>query len=380
MKPRPDPRFVRLLALVVGAAILLVLLRLWATAPRWSDFLAFYNGGQMAAEGKLASLYDQAVLNQRGAPHFLYAPLYTALFLPLSVLPFALARIAWGLLSVASLLWAAWISQRWSRVPLVLVLLALALCFPSYIALIIGQTSPLTLLLFAALALLVWRGEVGVLAGLLAGANLYKPQLLAPLLLLWLLQRQWRALGGVALAALLVGLGSLLLSPAATLAFPAARGTIGDVVMAAVVARGINPTLYTVAGPLVALLASVGSTVALLVAWRRPMTPYHHALLWLAPLVITPYLGSYDLLLLLLPLSFLAPVLRRDRPVLLAALLLWLLLGAMLWPPARFAIPWAMLLLFALCFWRAMTGEAPPTVGALGETPRTPRADSVLTP
>ena len=346
-----------LLAFVVATLIVLALIRLWLTANPWTDFLAFYNAGQMVADGESARLYDQARLNERGAPHFLYAPLFAAAFLPLAALPFTAARVLWGLLSVAALLLVASLARRWAALSLPLLLLGIAAFFPLYIALILGQTSPLTLLLLGAVAWLQWqRGAApggSWQAGFLAGLNLYKPQLLLPLLFLWLRQRAWRALLGVAGAAVLVGGGSLLVSVPATLAFPAARDSLGTVVMGAVVGRQINPTLFTVAGPLVALLVALGATGLLLLLWRRRSTHYHHALLWLCPLLVTPYLGTYDLLLLLLPLSFLAVPLRTDRVLQAAVILLWIPITLMLRPEFRLLVPWAMLLLYATCAWRA---------------------------
>ncbi|MGH2541760.1 MAG: glycosyltransferase family 87 protein [Ardenticatenaceae bacterium] len=377
-----EERFRSVLLLVVLVVVLAPLIRYWFAASGWTDFLAFYNAGRMVAEEQAAFLYEQAVLSRRGAPHFLYAPLYAAFFLPLGLLSFEAARALWGILGMGALALSVVISRRWSLIPLHVGLLVVALFFPTYVALLLGQTSPLTLLLFAAVAALVWRRGGGGVAGVAAGLTLFKPQLILPLLLVWLWRRERRALVGMALAAMFLLLGSLLVSPSATLSFPSAHDEIGDVVMGAVVQRQINPTLYTVAGPAIALAGMAAALAALLYTWRWSLryyeglhhlpgqaltgsrepvsSPYHHALLWLAPFVITPYLGTYDLLLLLLPLSFLAPALRYDRLLRLAVALLWLNLTLFLLPAARSLAPWSLLLLFALCAWRANSAAPRP--------------------
>ncbi len=53
-----------------------------------------------------------------------------------------------------------------------------------------------------------------------------------------------------------------------------------------------------------------------LLAWstiRSPQSRYLQAMLWLAPVIVAPYLIIYDMLLIILPISFLAPLLRKDR-------------------------------------------------------------------
>jgi hypothetical protein len=239
------------------------------------------------------------------------------------------------------------------------------LAFPgSYALFIVGQNSPLTLLLFALIGGLMWRNRVGFMAGVLAGIALYKPQLLVSLLALWVWRKEWRALGGFAVAAGAVGLGSFAIHVPTTLAFLSqGQGLLSKTIVEGL---GANASPWAELRHLVPLeaVSPVGGLLsllglgALLLAWRGsgPVGPYQHAMLWLAPLLVTPYVASYDLVLLLLPLSFLARRLKGDRLMQAGVALLWigpfgnLLLAEWILPSV-----WGAFLVYGLCFWRART-------------------------
>lgn len=376
MARHPFPHLPRWLSLtlVASACFLLVWVPFLALALGLkSDFLAFYTGGTALLRGVAAQLYDfdlhqawqlEWVGPSKRVSHFVYLPLFATFYLPLAAPPLWVARLLWLLGSLACLALAALMAQPWSgltRRESALVILA----FPgTYGALLVGQNSPLTLLLFASVARLLWRGERLGLAGVIAALALYKPQLLIGLLLWGLWQRRWQSMAGFVTVAFLIGVGSLLVSVPATLSYV----SLGQELFGPVTAHGVNAALYAelrgwFSDPLagtVGIGLGGGVMVALLLAWRHPTTPYHHAMLWLLPFLLSPYLANYDLMLLLLPLAFLAPCLPGDRVMQGIVAVLWLgpLVNLLAGDVALLAA-WASLALYGLCFWRATTQRTP---------------------
>lgn len=377
MARHPFPHLPRWLSLtlVASACFLLAWVPFLALALGLkSDFLAFYTGGTALLRGVAAQLYDfdlhqawqlEWVGPSKRVSHFVYLPFFAAFYLPIATPPLWLARLLWLLGSLGCLALAARLAHPWSglnRWENTLVILA----FPgSYGALLVGQNSPLTLLLFASVARLLWRGERPWLAGLLSGLALYKPQLLIGLLLWGLWQRRWHSMVGFATIAALIAVGSLLVSVPATLRYV----SLGRELFGPVTAHGVNAALYAelrgwLPEPMAAaagLALGMGVLAALGVAWRQPhpVTRYHHAMLWLLPFLLSPYLANYDLMLLLLPLSFLVPCLSGDRAMQGIVVLLWLgPLVNLLAGDVTLLAAWASLALYALCFWRATTRGA----------------------
>ena len=122
------------------------------------------------------------------------------------------------------------------------------------------------------------------------------------------------------------------------------------------IARGYHTEISGLAGPVVGFLAALAALAILYVVSRHPATPYSRALLWLSPLIVSPYQGPYELLLAALPVACLVPVLSRDRPLQVAVVLVWLTPLLSLfntgWAPAVVSI----VILFAVCAVRALSG------------------------
>lgn len=364
----PFPHFPRWLIILflVGSGFLLATLPFLAlTMGLASDFLAFYTSGQLLIRGESHALYDfdrYYALQLGWLPtldhpfRFLYAPLFALLTFPLATFPLLEARWLWVLLNLLLLGVALHLSRGWSTLTVPESVLALLAFPPLYVTLVVGQNSPLTLLLFAAIALWLWQRRHEGMTGGLAAATLYKPQLLFGLLLLWFWRRWLRLMLAFALGAGLLLLGSLLVDPGATLAYPFLGQKMVTLMESG--ATGSNGSLYADLRewlpPMVAsgLAGGLGLLVLvlLLLAWQHPPIRYHHAMLWLTPLLITPYVAHYDLLLLALPLSFLVPTLARDRWLQLATFLLWVGPFFNILGPFRLAT-WAALLLYLRCFW-----------------------------
>jgi hypothetical protein len=196
-----------------------------------------------------------------------------------------------------------------------------------------------------------------LLAGLLAALALYKPQQLIPLGAYWLIARRWRSLLGILLGAVLIGLVSYLLSPTSLANYINLSWEFFNLAQNTSTS-GANLSLFAqstwvgIAVMIGALGLLVWSTI------RSSGSRYLQAMLWLAPVIVAPYLIIYDMLLIILPISFLAPLLRKDRLMQAGVALVWL--AALLAPFILNTRPltWASLLLFLACAWRAFKPPA----------------------
>ncbi len=232
------------------------------------DFIAFYTGGTFVREGRSKELYDlksvqhfqHDLAQQNGVdlgsaigPYW-NPPFYAWIFVPLSKLPYLTALRLWLWLNVAcaalatALLcrvlarqtrphslkverWALDVARSpdpltktsdtqrstlnvqrstfkfWGLVPVLLVLST-----PFIHALSHAQNTCTSLLLLT-LVVLAWRAERGLLAGLLAGLLLYKPQLGAILIAVLVVTLGWRPLVGMFVTAGLLGVVTLITLP-----------------------------------------------------------------------------------------------------------------------------------------------------------------------
>jgi hypothetical protein len=354
-----------MLLLVAGATAMLVLgiFGLISLGLK-SDWLAYYAAGRFLLDGRLAQVYDLPILQGWQAQYigknftpYLYAPAYALPFAPLALLPPWAARLAWLLVGLAAGLFAARLSTRWSGLSLPVSLVAL-LAYPPFVySLAVGQISPITLLIFSGVAALELAGHRDSRTGLLAGLALYKPQQLVPLAVSWLAGRRWRSLAGLAAAGLLVAALSFLLDPRSPAAYlQITRSFFGLAEQST--ASGANISLFALS-PWSGL--SVLMVVLGLLIWVQIKGDRHlgQALLWMAPVLVAPYLVIYDMLLLALPLSLLVPLLRKDRLLQAGVTLLWL---ACLLAPFIIAtrpVTWTALLLYLMVGWRAFKPHPP---------------------
>jgi hypothetical protein len=183
------------------------------------DFLAFYTAGAFLNQNRPHELYDldkvhafqrdlaareHLEIGDSFAP-FWNPPFYGWVFAPLARLPFHTALALWEVLNLACLVAAIFLLTRLLQPapPAVTLLVPLLLLtsMPLIQAVTHGQNTPASLLILAIVANL-WRDRRPVLAGLVAGLLLYKPQLgaLVALALLFTLGR--RAALGLALTSL----------------------------------------------------------------------------------------------------------------------------------------------------------------------------------
>jgi len=184
---------------------------------------------------------------------------------------------------------------------------------PVFAAVSFGQNATLSLVLLAATYVLLARGR-DASAGAVLGLLLYKPQLVAVVAAALLLDRRWRAVGGCALAAAVLGAATLSLSPAAALAYVHLGPTL-----VTMTARHGFPTwnMHSLPAFLLLLLPShpqaarlLGAAASLAVlAWMRRTQPAWtgeslrrwYAVAIVATVLASPHLFVYDLSLLVLP-------------------------------------------------------------------------------
>lgn len=326
------------LAFLVGA----VVAGAWLVGPEGHpvpvDFLSFWAGGRLALTGQAASAYDFAAHRAleiatighdfEGYYSWYYPPTFFLLMAPVAVLPYVPALIAWNVATLAGFLAAIrLVVGRWeaalfaAAVPVVLWNLSA------------GQNGFLSAgLIAAALALLDRRP---VLSGILFACLTYKPQfgVLIPLALLC--GGYWRVFLSAAIA-------TLVLAGASVLAFGLApwQGFLGSIHVAYQTILVDNligaEKLQSVFGlvrflggnPDAAWLAqyALAIPVALFVAfvwWRPYRADLKAAALAAGTALVTPYALIYDLVILIVPVAFLARtgLTRGEKAAALAACL-----------------------------------------------------------
>ena len=333
---------VRLVAFGALAAALIGLVFLAAGAngpnasygrPLGTDFASFYAAGTLVRDGLAAQAFDQASHFAREQAIFgpatqYYAFQYPPVFLlvagALAVLPYVPALIVWQVATLILYLLAmrSILAGSQGTAPDRLWLL-LALAFPAvFINLGHGQNGFLTVALFAgALALLDRRP---LIAGMLIGLMIYKPQfgLMIPLVLI--ATGRWRVIfAAAATVAALMLVTFVAFGPNVWPAFFASmtftrtvlleQGDVGFFKMQSVFAW------VRLWGGGVALAYVIQSLVTLSVAgalvwfWRSSARmPLKAAALLIGTLLATPFCLDYDLMLLAPAIAFLAIDGKRD--------------------------------------------------------------------
>ena len=326
-----------------------------AVSPRWidplgkpvgTDFIGFWAAGHMALQGHAVDAYDadrhyeaeRGALPWRGDERppqvpWLYPPTFLMLAAGLALLPYGLALGVW--LTATLPLYVLAVREILPGMTTVMV----ALAFPAVFSnLAHGQTGFLAAGLFGgALLLLETRPwAAGILFGLLA----YKPQfgVLVPLALM--AGGYWRTICAAGLS--MAGTISLSWRVWGTepwrAFFEAMReagvfgleeGAIGFEKLQSVYAGARMLGLGSDAAWV--LQAAVAVLVAALVVWvwlKPGLSTRRYAVLCIASLMVTPYVFDYDLIILALPLAWLAAEGLREgfgRWEKLALLAAWLL-------------------------------------------------------
>lgn len=333
-----DRQRVRVYGLMIALAYLPMLAKVFAdaTGTVGSDFLAFWGAGKLVVAGTPAKVYDiaaeqvvQAMAGTGQLVVFVNPPPYLFVTAPLGLLPYAAAWVVW---IVAG--WALWFTVARRLLP---DLPIAVLAFPgAYLAASHAQNGFVTGALLIGAVLALRRSQA--LSGTLFGALIIKPHL-ALLVPLWLAAgRKWKAFAWAAISAVLLCLASLLVFGADTWAaypesFKASATLMADdggpfflrmATLYAALRYHFDPTTALVGQGVV----TIATAAIACLYWRRAKDETAAgAMLLAATALASPYLFSYDLPFLALPVFWLVGEARatRWRPwEKLACVLLWL--------------------------------------------------------
>jgi len=304
----------RLLAIGVAAAFVLCGIAAVVMAHSGSlltDFLSFWAAGHLAVGGHPTAAYniaqhlavEEQVISNVGILPFPYPPPFLLILLPFGLAPFWIAFAAW--IAMTSAFYVV-VSRRIIEPRFSLAQAAAAANF------ITGQNGFLTSGIFiAGTNLLAARPVVG---GAILGTLCFKPQLAILLPVALLAGREWRAIAGgiissavlVVLALLLFGMdsyrGFLALLPQFSDWLRAERWPLGEMASTFAMLRSVGVP----AGPALAVHTAIALVAAGLTAraWALRLDT-RVPVLAAATLLVTPYLMTYDALLLTVPLGYL---------------------------------------------------------------------------
>lgn len=295
--------------------------------PGDADFQSFHAAALMAIEGQAAQVWDAAAHAARQVASqgpevriyaFFYPPPYLLICLPLGLLPLLPAFAAWVLATGAACFAAlrAWLPGA-GPVALLLAVLAPA----SVLNAAHGQNAFLTAALLAAAGLAMDRRPA--LAGAALASLVFKPQLGLLVIPALIAARRWAALGAAVVAGLAWVVASWLAFGAdAWLAFlervPDAGAAMGGQSVAIWKLQSVQAMARSLgAGAALAQGLQLAVTAAVLVALvlvlrRRPGGQAEVALVAAAAPLATPFILSYDMVMLLLPMAWLAGQARRE--------------------------------------------------------------------
>jgi glycosyl transferase family 87 len=300
---------------------------------------AVYNVAHLWAVERVAVAYPTV-----GFAGFHYPPTYLLFVMPLAMLPYAWSLLAWTVATLAAyLLVMRTIDPARDS-------LWLAIAFPgALITLTNGQNGFLTLALLGAALLTLERRPI--LAGVFFGLMSYKPQygILVPIFLI--VTGRWRAIVSASVTvAFLAALSFAMFGAQTWQAFFSSIAFTRHVVLeqggsgfeklqsafAAARLWGAGVATAYVVQAAVSLLAAI----VVIWIWRRTANfELHAAALATAVLLMTPYMMDYDLVILALPIAWLALEARRS--------------GFLSWEKSLLAFVW-LLPLFA----RSLAGTA----------------------
>ncbi len=293
--------------------------------PLGPDFMSFYAASKLALSGHAAGAWspiahqaaeDTIFGRSLGYWAFFYPPAYLLLCWPLALLPYGVALLAWlGGTTAAAIV----LLRRWAKgVPWVVLL-----AFPAlWLNLGNGQNAALFTAVMAGGCLLLPRRPV--LAGLVFGLLVMKPQLAIAMPVLLAASGRWKAFLAAGLsAATLSALAWLAVGTDGYLAFvhngALATATLDqglvspDKMQSAFAALRLLGAPSSVALCVQALVAVVVLGSAAWIVWRhKPEAGALCALTVTATLSFSPFLLDYDLMLLAIPLGWLATSALRD--------------------------------------------------------------------
>ena len=282
----------------------------WLTLHRTPS--AVYNVARLWSVERMA-VADPSV----GFAGFHYPPIYLLIIIPLALMPYALSLLAWTITTFAAYLATMWKidPERDS--------LWLAIAFPgALVNLTNGQNGFLTLALLGGGLLTLDRSPI--LAGVMFGLMSYKPQygILIPIFLL--ATRRWRTIASASVTVVILAALSFAIFGAQTWqAFFSSITFTRHVVLeqggsgfeklqSAFAAARLWGFGVATAYAVQAAVALIAAIIVIWIWWRTPTFELHAAALATGVLLMTPYMMDYDLVLLALPIAWLALEARRN--------------------------------------------------------------------
>lgn len=376
-----DAPRVRVYAAMILVAYVPMMVKVFreATGTVGSDFLAFWGAGRLLATGPAPRVYDLAAQHaaQMAAGTgqmvaYVNPPPYLFLAAPLGLMPYAAAWIVWALAG-----WALWFLVARRALPHGGATGALiVLAFPAaYLAASHAQNGFITGAILIAALLALRRSQA--LSGALFGLLIIKPHL-ALLVPFWLAAgRKWTAMAAAAASAAALCLASLAVFGIETWRAYPQSFEVSQILMnqtgSEFFLRMCTPfaALRVLFGPTAAM---IGQGVITLIAgslaclyWRRaPSDEAAGAMLLAATALASPYLFSYDLPFLIMPIAFLVGMGRSmgwrpwEKTLLVLIWLSPLATRAAALPLGLNLMPIPAVILMALVW----TTWAPPKVGA----------------
>jgi hypothetical protein len=207
--------------LLLGLALAVRLVAELAVGPAVDghhDVLAFWAAGRLILDGRPDALYDSAAITalqrtvipepvgMNGYMPFINPPPAAVAFAPLAALPVTAGRALWAALNAALAVGAGlWIARDLSVRERVIGAALIAGSFPAYHALAEGQWS-IVLLAAGLVAVEAARRGSWTVAGVALAVLWLKPQFIALPLVVLVVGRHWRAVGGAVVAGAAVAL------------------------------------------------------------------------------------------------------------------------------------------------------------------------------
>jgi alpha-1,2-mannosyltransferase len=297
--------------------------------PLGPDFVNVWTAGRMSLQGQAGLAWDPAVheaVESRYFPPadgfreihypFFYPPPLLLLILPFALLPYAVALLAWIVITNLACFMAIQklLPWGWSGVVSFLAFPAVLLNAAH------GQNGALTAALIATAAITADRRPA--IAGICLGTLCIKPQLVLLLAPLLLAGRRWRIIAWSALTVGALCLASIIaFGVSSWAAFVAAMPGASAVMELGLVAFGKMVSSFaalrlvgsnlTIAWAGQTIMTIVAGGLAVHAAWRHPGGRAEIALFASSALLATPYLFDYDLMVLAVPMAWV--VSQSDR-------------------------------------------------------------------
>jgi hypothetical protein len=275
------------------------------------DFAAFWTSARFALDGRAGDAYGEperaalaALFGPGQYPSFFYPPPALFLWLPFALVPFAMAAALWVTATGAAYATAIRAILKGRSI-------IAAIAFPAVVVCaLFGQNSLFSAALLGGSAVTLDRYPV--VAGVLIGVLVYKPQLafLAPLVLIT--ARRWRAFAAASATTVLLIAGSTVV-----FGIDSWIGFISALPDAGAWNAGGAPGFDKFASPFAAIrllggstnlawlvqfvIAAAAITALVFTSWRRPGGAAEIALLVATTGLCVPFFGNYDMVILAVP-------------------------------------------------------------------------------